>query len=272
MAFFSQTHEGKSPLPPFSKGGIAAQSLGVTTCGPFSKGGIQTLEARCKARNARALTLRHFPLRKRGIEGDLHLITLRKSGSPTQSRIVRSGAVPLCVRARSFWRSQSLPASLFQREESRSTYAIPFKRHFPLWKRGIEGDLQLTTLRKSGMPAPWRMALAKAFPFCSRDHSLGHSQSFPTSLFQREECFTTHAIPFREHFSLCTRHRSFRRSQSLPASLFQREESRTTSAFPFKGHFPLWKRGIEGDLHSPALWKRACPELAEGAIEGDCRC
>jgi len=231
MAFFSQTHEGKSPLPPFSKAGIAAQSLGGTTCGPFSNGGIQTLEARCKARSARALTLRHFPLWKRGIEGDLHLITLRKSGSPTQSRIVRSGAVPLCVRARSFWRSQSLPASLFQREESRSTYAITFKGHFPLWKRGVEGDLQLITCRKSGMPALWRIALRKAFPFC-------------------------------------TRARSFRRSQSLPASLFQREESRTTSAFPFKGHFPLWKRGIEGDLYSTALWKRACPELAEGAIEG----
>ena len=111
MEFFSQRYKGKSPLP------------------PFSKGGMQRLNASWIARFIGALSLGHFPLWKKGDRGGLSMLTYRPNLNPISN-----------LRHRWFRRTQSLPTSLFQREEPLSMYAILFNGHFPLWKRGIEGD------------------------------------------------------------------------------------------------------------------------------------
>ena len=86
IGLFSQSDEGKSPLP------------------PFSKGGIESLQASSAPRHGRTSMLRHFPLWKRGIEGDLHPSVVWQAHMEGHSRSRRP-------------------------------------KIFPLWKRGIEGDL-----------------------------------------------------------------------------------------------------------------------------------
>jgi len=129
MAFFSQTHEGKSPLPPFSKGGIAAQSLWGTTCGPFSKGGMQTPRS--------LVCSKIFPLWKRGIEGDLHLSVVWQAHMEGHSRSRRPKIFPLWKRG---IEGDLHPSVVWQAHmEGHSRSRRP--KNFPLWKRGIEGDL-----------------------------------------------------------------------------------------------------------------------------------
>gem|GEM_PF-5771044 len=118
IGLFSQSDEGKSPLP------------------PFSKGGIESLQASSAPRHGRASMLRHFPLWKRGI-GDLYPSVVWQGRMEGHSRSRRPKIFPLWKRG---IEGDLHPSVVWQAHmEGHSRSRRP--KIFPLWKRGIEGDL-----------------------------------------------------------------------------------------------------------------------------------